>query len=418
MAIEVTEQTHPRWDPGEQRTRHARHTRYSPTMDAFRRYLTDNPRPDTFATLMRAVDEGDIAALIEVGQEIEGKDLYIQDLADRRREAVTALDWEVVPDTETQEEKQATEAAEYCGRILRDLPTWPDTLKHLSTAIGPNVAVSELIWHRGQLVETVDVLGDRLVSIPHESQAIRITTDEHMVDGIKTYSPGFIVHIPNRLAGHPFRVTLTRATIWHWCVKHYALADWAAFSEVFGTPTPYANCDPTVSSADRVVVDDMLQNRAGASYGVFPEGVKLALLQASTTNAPYEIFMDWIDRQFAIGWLGQTLTTEPGKVGALSLGRVHENVRASITLADIQNERNTIREQVLRPMVNLRWPRKGYPVPHWQREVVEDQDIENRTLRLQELQFAKDYGLKMEIPWLHEELRIPLPKKTEESETE
>jgi len=409
-------------DPDRQKTEHRRYPgypryhRYSPMLDSFRRYLTDAPTPEKLATILKNIDEGDIAAICEVSQEIEAKDLYIQNLAARRREAVTALDWEIVADTTRKEDDEAQEAAEYCERVLRNLSTWPNTLKHLSTAIGPGVAVSELLWARGELVETVDVLGDRLDCDLYESPAICVITDDARISGIKTYSPGFIVHLPDARAGFPFRVTLTRATIYLWLLKHFAIADWSAFSEAFGQPTPYANYDETVDKAGREVTVDMLKNMGGGSWGAFPQGVTLSLLQASATNQPFEAMMTWIEKSLSVGWLGQTLTTEPGSVGSLALGRVHENVRASITLSDIHNEAETVRGQVLRPMVRIRWPQQNRPVPHFKRQVVEDQDLDNRRLRLDELRFAREVGLPLDRIWLHEELRIPVPKETDESE--
>lgn len=138
---------------------------YSRKLDVGRRYLTDSPTAIRFKAIQQAVDAGDIAAMVEMTEEMEGKDAHLQGVANTRRGAVTALEWKVVPDPEAPPEQEgaAQEAADFVSEHLTELSTWEGTLEHLSTAIGPNVAVVELVWRGGLLVDTVDVPGHRLL---------------------------------------------------------------------------------------------------------------------------------------------------------------------------------------------------------------------------------------------------------------
>ncbi len=397
---------------------HPRCTRYSNALDAWRRYLTNAPTASGIAATLQSVDQGDIAAMCELQQEMEAKDAHLLGMASRRRESLTALEWSIIPDRSTDDEDAALESAEYCQRVLAGISTWDDTLIHLSHATGPGVAATELLWSEGQLVDTVDVPGHRLMSNPSKSTRIHVETQDHPVEGVPMYSPGFIVHIPNKLAGFPMRVTLTRATAFLWILKHFACSDWAAFSEVYGQPIRMGTYEQEPTQEDRDTAIHMLKNMGSDCWGVFPAGIKLELLEAARSNQPYEAIINWIEAKQSILWLGQTLTTEPGAVGSLALGRVHENVRASITLSDIQAEARTIREQVLRPMTRLRWPQQNKPVPHFKRAVAEDANVELRRLRLDELRFAREANLSIDPNWMYEELNIPQPTQTDESETE
>ena len=397
-------------------TPHPRITNYSNIIDAHRRYVTDGASPDSIAALLHAVDDGDVAAMVEMSQEMEAKDGHLQNVAARRRESVTALEWEIIPDTSTSDENASLESAEYCQKELVGLGSWNSTLRHQAEAIGPGISVTELIWHRAHLIETVDVPGHRLRSDPFKGTRIHILTDEHPVDGMPTYSPGHIVFTPNARAGFPLRVTIARASAHLWILKHYLTADWSAFSELFGVPFRWADHDGAPSKADREAVEDMLKNMGSDTWGVLPQGFKLNVLDVNKTNEPFSGFMDWVERKQSILYLGQTLTTEQGTVGSLALGQVHDNVRASITLADIQAEREMVRQQVLTPMVRFRWPDKPMPVPHFQRKVAVDANLDERRVRLDELRFAREAGLALETMWLHEELNIPIPKQTDESD--
>lgn len=394
-----------------------RYTKYSSIHDAYRRYLTDSPTAASLSTTLRSIDDGDVAAMVEISEEIEAKDAHVQGVASRRRESVTALDWSIVPDTSTQDDEAAVEAAEYCQRELTNLRTWPDTLDHLATAIGPGVAVSELVWHRGRLVETVDVPGHRLTGNTSKGTGVFVLTDEHPTWGIKAVSPSFITYTPNARAGFPLRVTITRANAYLWLIKHFAVSDWTAFCEVYGQPIRVAKATEAPSSEARDAAIDMLKNMASDCWAFFPEGVEVEFLEAARTNQPYEGIIDWIERKQAILWLGQTLTTEPDSVGSLALGKVHDNVRASITLSDLQAEARMIRDQVLRPMVRLRWPGQLIAVPMFKRKIVGDTNLDERRARLDELRFAREVGLQLDPEWLYAELNIPAPRRTDESNT-
>ena len=103
--------------------------RHSEMLDDGRRYLTDQPTPDRMASLLKDVDNGDIAALAEMATEIEGKDAHIQAISGLRRQAVTELEWSIEPKDD--KDRTAIEVAEYVQDRLESMVTWEETLEHL-----------------------------------------------------------------------------------------------------------------------------------------------------------------------------------------------------------------------------------------------------------------------------------------------
>jgi phage gp29-like protein len=223
--------------------------RWSQRLDSWRRYLTDDPTPSQFSALLKQVDDGDLAAMVELNEEMEGKDAHLQNVAARRREALTALDWTITPDTSAVDQAKAKKAAEFCDQQLLALKSFPETLEHLADAIGPGIAVTELMWHRGRIADTNDVPGHRLLGdIFDQRPGVWIETEDEPVTGIKARPLKYIVHTPNSRAGFPLRVTPTRANAYLWLIKHYCISDWTSFTETYGQPVRVATYEGDLSA--------------------------------------------------------------------------------------------------------------------------------------------------------------------------
>lgn len=348
--------------------------------------------------------------MVELSEEMEAKDAHMQGVLDRRREALTALDWSVVPDITHEDQEAATETAEYVQKELMGLRTWPETLEHNSTAIGPGLAVTELVWGEGHIRKTISVPGDRLEN-EYDGQGVRILTDENMSEGVPARPPKFVVHAPQARAGKLLRVTMTRALGYLFTLKQFMVHDMAGYAEVFGQPARVGHYDETVGDEERQVAEDFLKNLSSDMYALFPKGVTVELKEATKSTEPYTTIIKWVEEKQSILVLGQTLTTDVGSVGSLAAARVHENVRASISKSDMQQEARTLRDQVFRPMVSFRWPGQEMPVPIWQRDVGEEQDLEGDRMKLEKFRFMAERNLPVDPEVVYEELGIPQPKQ-------
>lgn len=393
-------------------------TRYSPTLDVTRRYLTDGLTPTQLAGYLKDGDDGDVAAMIELDEEMQAKDWQIADVVNMRRESVTALDWEIVPDIKAEDKDGAEHTARYCQRQLDKLDTWEDTLVQFQTGVGPGVAVSELTWRKGELVATTDVPGHRLRSDPWLRAGISIETDDNMVDGAPIYSPGYAVFTPHARAGFPLKVTLTRAQAWLYVIKHHVVALWASYAEVHGQPHRVAIFKRDADSEEQRQVEIMLRDMGSDTYGMFTDAVDIKFLEAARSNQPFEGMIDWLERKQAILWLGQTLTTEQRDTGSLALGKVHANVLASILISDLKKEARMIRQQILTPMIHFRFPGKNLPIPLFKRRVLEEKNLEEQRLALEKLRFMAERNLVVDTDVVYDMLDIPLPKDVPRADEE
>ncbi len=395
--------------------------RYTQSLDAYRRYLTDAPSPEKIRTTLKSIDDGDLAAMVELCEEIESKDAHLQGVAARRREALTALDWYIDPDGE---DSQAEKCASYCEETLRavrsqpqqDIVNFTAALRHMATGIGPGLSAFENLWSGMRPIGFIVVPGDRFTAPISGKPDINVYTEDNLSEGVPISSPKFVVHTPHVRGGYQMRVTLARATAWLWCLKHYALADWGAFCERCGIPWRDVTYMPGVATEEITETENAMRDMANDTYWVHSDKLKLELIEASRATQPFAELISLMDNKMSILWLGQTLTTEQQTIGSLALGQVHDNVRASITLSDMEQESETIREQLLGPMCRMRWSDKtNLPIPYFRRRKVDTRDLDADRVMLDKLRYMKDAGLTVDPEFVYEALGIPQPKEEDGS---
>ena len=382
--------------------------RYSQLFDATRNYFTDQPTAQKFSSYMKAIDAGDVAIMVELTEEMESKDAHLQGVAETRRRAVTALDWEIVPGDG--DERDAKLAADYVSRQLGKIVRWPEALEHLADAIGPNVSVLELVWRGMQLIDIGLVPGHRLITDIGKGTSVRILTDESMVWGESAYRDKWVVYHPNTRGGYPFRVTLTRTNAILYLLKHFAQADWAAFSEVFGMPVRTARVKSGATTAERVEVFKMLRDMSADAVGVFSDDVQLEFHEVARGTQPYEAMIQWVEKKQSILWLGQTLTTDIGDAGSRAAATVHDNVRKDLLMSDVRKEARCIEWQIFEPMVRFRFPSRSMPTPRFLRRLVEYRNVDVERLAMEQIRLAREMGLTIDENWAYETLNIPIPK--------
>jgi phage gp29-like protein len=384
-------------------------TRYSSFLDSFREYLTDGLTAERLATLWKDIDQGEVGDLIELNEEMEAKDAHLQGVANTRRQAITALEWTVEPRDDSPE---AAEAAEWVESELQGVRTFRQSLKHLATAIGPGLAVVELVWRGGRLVNTLDVPGHRLMGAPWMTDGLFIEVEQDQVVGVEAVPGKFVVFTPQTRAGFPIKVTITRAQAKLFLLKHYALADWAGFLEKFGKPWPIAKVDTGGTPNEATKVKEYLRDMMADGFGVFSPNVEIELKEAARSTEPYSAFMEKLESKQSILYLGQTLTTENQNVGSWALGRVHDNIRATILVDDIDNESEVVENQIIRHMVRLKWPARETPVPKFKRRIIESRNLDEERVTMEKVRLLRELQQPIDPVWLYDALGVPIPEGT------
>jgi len=127
---------------------------------------------------------------------------------------------------------------------------------------------------------------------------------------------------------------------------------------------------------------------------------------------PYQVMALFCNREMSKAVLGQTLTTDTeGSTGTYAAGKVQAEVRRDLLEADHQALAQTMRLQVLRPLVgfNFGWEQA---VPGFSFIVQDAPDLKSDSEVCKNL---AGIGVRIPVSYISEHFGIPLPKEGEET---
>lgn len=132
--------------------------------------------------------------------------------------------------------------------------------------------------------------------------------------------------------------------------KKNAMAAWAEFAEVFGSPIRIGKTDVR-DELTRKNMENMLRNMGVASWAVLDLNDNIELMQASRTDA-YAVFDKMVERcnsEISKIILGQTGTTDEKSYSGSA--NVHENVASLIAKQDLMKMKFVIESQLFPMMI-------------------------------------------------------------------
>ncbi|MDR0661343.1 MAG: DUF935 domain-containing protein [Prevotellaceae bacterium] len=144
----------------------------------------------------------------------------------------------------------------------------------------------------------------------------------------------------------------------HVISKKHVQIFWDNFAERFGIPIIYASTD-TRNDSDRIKIENMLSSFGGNTWGYFPAGTNLSLIETAKGDA-FEVFDRRIiraNREISIGLAGQTMAFEDGS--SLSQSEVHERGFEEVKDAFATSLRFLINDQLLPKMRLHGFPLRG-----------------------------------------------------------
>lgn len=401
---------------------------YSGDTDAPESPITNRIDYAQLAALLQQVNAGDVESLLRLVDEASMKDLHLWAMLDKRRLALTGLDWAIKPLSavdENVDENLATETADYVREQLTSMVVWRNSvrvrpfdecLKQMSHATAPNLAVLELVWSGPRVVDIVSIPHSRLIFCPRETQSLLFRTPNDNTG--KPIPPDkFIVHTPKTSGTFPFENTLGQALMLTWLMKRLATHDWATYLEVFGHPFRLGKVPKNTSKADREVLLAALVEMGTLASGVINDDVNMEFVEnSSRASEPFSTFIQRVEDKQTVAILGQTLTTQmpAGGPGSFAAAQVHQDVERSIIEADHAAERTTLSDQLFEPMVRMRWPMERRPIPVLCRDFGDPEDIQSNTIALTSAQAMK---LPIEESEVYEKLNLKPPAMAEDGKT-
>ena len=378
--------------------------------DKYSNYPSDGLTPQRLANIFKEADVGDVLRQMELFEEMEGKDPHLFSQLQTRKNAVTGLDFEIVPfDADNETDKNI---AEFVKQEIGSIENFEDIAMDLLDAIGKGIAVSEIIWDYQDGKVVISEIKNR-----HQKRFFWDVDDNFKVftkdfpAGILVPDNKFIVHRYKARSGHPAKAGILRVIAWMYLFKNYDIKDWISFCEVFGMPLRLGTYAQGSSEDDKNALIQALVQIGTDAAGIIPEGTEIEFKEAGKTSSVdvYERLARYCDEQISKAILGQTLTSDSG--GSFAQSKTHNDVRHDLTVADCKALAATLRRDLIRPLVLFNFG-EDRRIPYIRYDCSEAADLKE-TADIYKI-LAVDIGLKVPSSHLYKLFSIPKPENGDE----
>lgn len=387
----------------------------APRMASVRSILSAHPAsgltPIRLAQLLRAAEDGDATAYLELAEEMEEKDLhYLAQLGTRKR-AVAQLPITVEAASDAAHHK---EHADFIRKWL-DRDMLQAEVFDILDAIGKGYSATEMIWRTNPGIWTPQDLKWRMPQwfefdrINGETLKLRTSGEPAPLEAGK-----FIVHVSKAKSGLPIRGGLARAVAWGWMFKNFSIKDWVSFLETYGMPLRVGRYDNGESEDNIAILARAVADLGSDAAAVFPKTMEVQFIDGKGGSAPGDLWRsmaEYIDDQVSKVVLGQTNTAD-AKAGGLGSGQaeVHNEVRKDIRDFDAAMLAATIRRDVVVPMIMLNFgPQDEYP-----RIKVGEVDSEDVETLLNAARVLVPMGVRVGARQMGEKTGLPVPEPGED----
>lgn len=292
-----------------------------------------------------------------------------------------------------------------------------DTLYDLADALGSGLSVVEVLWEEAWRSDGRMVIRPRAgVWVPprylgygNDGRLIQRTRQDG--GGLRIEGEKWLVGRHKSASGPAAGYGLLRPLAWWWCAAQWG-RDWLLnYAQVFGQPIRWAEYEPGMDPQHLAVLDEMLEHMAASSWGRFPAGVKLTLVEAKGTAAdnPQRVIIEMADTVCDILLLGQTLTTDVGDSGSRALGDVHADVRRERVQQLAQWLADVLNYQLVPAICRLNYG-DSEDCPVVSPDFTAPPDPDKLAARLH---LMVNVGMRVPLAWAHEQLGVPIPEGDE-----
>lgn len=374
--------------------------------------------PRRIATILSLADTGYVAQWHDLLNEIRQKDAALHSLLQTRETALLSRGWDTAPFIAAgvkEPKKRDEKIAAFCKDSLASACGFNRALSHLLDANYKGFSVVETLWKKrsdGKVVpvDFTPIQGRRWFI--EETQDLTLYDDGVRIpraDVLRQYPGRFICHKPRVNGDQLAREGLGRCLVWYSAFGTWAWRDWLMFAELFGKPNRHVEYDPETYQADTdEQVKAALDAMSSSGYAIFPKGAKLITEWpaggkggASPADGIIEKAAEWM----ALAVIGQRQTISKVTGGMGSSGDVRDLVRKDILKADDEALGETIREQLLVPLVMLNYGPKAAAC-FFGFDVEDPSDLSAFATAIGGLKLA---GLKIPTAYVYETTGIPKP---------
>lgn len=325
-------------------------------------YPADGLDPGRLAAILRAADQGDPLAYLELAETIEERDLHYAGVLATRKRSVSQLD--ITVKAAGVDARQVEQAEMVQDWLTRD--ELSDELFDMLDAVGKGYSFTEIIWDtsegqwRPRRLEWRDPRWFRFDRIDGQTPLmLGPGGEEQPLPGYK-----FIRATMRAKSGLPVRSGLARLAVWGWMFKAFTQRDWAIFTQTYGQPVRIGKYGPGSTEKDRATLFRAVANIAADCAAIIPDSMTIEFVEAKTGATSLDLYerrSDWLDRQVSKAVLGQTATTD-AIAGGHAVGKEHRLVQEDIERADAKALAAIINRDLIVPWITLEYgPQATYP---------------------------------------------------------
>lgn len=381
--------------------------------DRYGEYNVGGITPSLLASVVAQANSGDYSGVAPICNSIESRDAHISSALQTRKYGILGLDYTIEPYSQ---DSKDVDVADFVNECLLDIKNFDDALYDLMDAVFKGFSVAEIMWDydgRNYITELITVPQNKITWV--NSTSPRLLTAQQPYTGIPLEDNKFILHIhKTRTTSLPTKQGLFQCIAWLYIFKSFAMRSWARFSELYGMPLRLGKYDASARDEDVQALYNALKSLGNDAAGVISQSTMIEFIEASKSSSidVYRVLIDTCNSEISKAVLGQTLSTEQTGNGSYAMAKVHNDVRDDIRNADCELLSGTIRNQIIKPLVEFNFGANiGLPFFKFANEAEEDMQAEANKIKT-----LVDAGLDtIPVKWIHDKFGIPQPESNEET---
>lgn len=383
--------------------------------------------PRYVAESLRRAENGDVEALMLLGERMEERLPAYAAALSQRKQAVIGSPWRVQPASSSSLDQQIAGEVE----AFIDSDAFRLWLIHLLDAVGKGYSVGEMIWADGEdglltpsrwrRVRPQDILFDRRDGETAYLRIGRSTTLPREVGGETRdleplmAKPGrWVTHCHQARSALPVNGGLAKGVAYLYLFWTQTMTRWASFMEVYGMPWIIGKHPPGAlaehkSALMRAMVALGQNARVTMSDDMKIEPLRAPMSGLAGSDSHFREKLEYLDAQIAIMVSSQTMTQQDGS--SLAQAEVHDRQLRTLIRSDAFQASATVRRDIVRAYVDLNYGAMT-PAPFVGIDAEEGADLK---LLAEFLAPMVDRGLPIGVAWLLKHAGIPVPEGVDET---
>ncbi|MDW8056606.1 MAG: DUF935 family protein [Elusimicrobiota bacterium] len=332
--------------------------------------------------------------------------------------------WDIIPASNEPKDK---EIADFVKWNLENVEgSFEDDLKDIMGALEFGISICEIVWDvcdRGKYKDKI-VLRSIKSKNPRYFNILTDDFDNILENGIVNLSSidygrqypteKFIIYSFNKRYENVFGRSRLRELYDIWYFKQMWLRAWSIYLEKFGHPIPIAKYPVNIEKEVRDKIWEVIKNIKYETAIMIPQEFDIELKEASARGGDmFLTAINFCNNQIRKVIMGQTLTSEQGKVGSYALGRVHFDILL-FYLEQLGKDvaSKAINQQLIRRLVDYNFSNID-DYPKFEFKPLLRDDIE---MIIDKYYAGVDKGIIRPIPEDEDKIRewLRLPKRKEE----